>query len=234
VFGIVTLAWHDYNAWHRLKDIWNVPGGPVYVYLAGIAQILGGSAILFARTKGLGAVILAATYLAFGLLWVPRIVAVPQVYTYWGSFFEQFSLVVGAALVYAASSQQWSPKILSSWGRWLFGLCVVSFTLEQAFYLNDTASLVPKWIPPNQMFWAVLTTVAFGLAAIALLSNTLAPLATRLTTAMIVIFGVVLWIPALVAAPTSGLVWGANAENFAMAGAAWILADYLYVAARGA
>ena len=53
----------------------------------------------------------------------------------------------------------------------LFGICVASFTLEQAFYLGNTASLVPKWLPPNQMFWAEATTVAFALAAVGLLTN---------------------------------------------------------------
>jgi hypothetical protein len=70
-----------------------------------------------------------------------------------------------------------------------FGICVVSFTLEQLFYLSGTTSLVPKWIPPGQMFWAIATTVFFALAAIALLTGLMARLASGLTTAMIVGFG---------------------------------------------
>jgi hypothetical protein len=48
---------------------------------------------------------------------------------------------------------------------------VVSFTLEQLAYLSGTAEFVPKWMPPGQMFWAVVTTIAFTLAAVALLSG---------------------------------------------------------------
>jgi hypothetical protein len=74
-------------------------------------------------------------------------------------------------------------------GRILLGICTASFTLEQAIYLNATANLVPKWLPPSQMFWAVTTTVLFALAAVALLANRIALLATRLLTMMLVIFG---------------------------------------------
>jgi len=51
-------------------------------------------------------------------------------------------------------------------GYYSFAICIVSFALEQLFYLSETASLVPKWIPPGQMFWAMATTAAFALAAI--------------------------------------------------------------------
>src|SRR3989442_8515118 len=86
---------------------------------------------------------------------------------------------------------------LAQMGYYSFGICVVSFTLEQLFYLSATASLVPEWIPPGQMFWAKATTAAFALAAIALLTGFMARLASRLTTAMIVGFGLLVWLPAL-------------------------------------
>ena len=53
------------------------------------------------------------------------------------------------------------------------------------------------------MFWAVLTTVAFALAAIAILINRQARLALRLMTVMLALFGVLVWIPRLVAHPES-------------------------------
>ena len=102
---------------------------------------------------------------------MPAIVTAPRIYNSWGNFFEQFSLFAGAAIVYARLSSAWSPETIHRIGRILVGLCTASFTLEQAFYLHPTATLVPKWLPPNQMFWAVATTVFFALAAIALLTN---------------------------------------------------------------
>jgi hypothetical protein len=217
-FGLITLAWHEYNGWHLAGYI---------VYPAAAAQIFGGAAIQFPRTAKMGAAVLGAVYLVFALQCVPGIIAKPQIYISWGNFFEQFSLVTGAAIVYARSSSAWSRETLNRIGRILLGICVASFTLEQAFYLGLTASLVPKWIPPSQMFWAVATTVLFALAAVALLANRLALLATRLLTMMLVLFGLLVWVPLLLSDPRSHTNWSETVETFAIAGAAWILADLL-------
>jgi hypothetical protein len=107
------------------------------------------------------------------------------------------------------------------------GICAASFTFEQAIYLHATATLVPKWLPPSQMFWALATTVLFALAAVALLTNRMALLATRLLTAMLVIFGLVVWVPLVFSGPHSHTNWSETAETFAIAGATWILADLL-------
>jgi hypothetical protein len=141
-FGLITLAWHEYNGWH-LRYL---------VYPAAAAEIFGGVAIQFRRTAKTGAVVLGVVYLVFALLCIPGIIAKPQIYNSWGNFFEQFSLVSGAAILYARLSSPWSQQTLNRIGRILLGICAASFTLEQAFYLNATANLVPKWLPPSQIF----------------------------------------------------------------------------------
>jgi hypothetical protein len=158
---------------------------------------------------------------------VPGIVAGPRIYNNWGNFFEQLSLVTGAAVVYARLSPAPSRETLHRIGHILLGICAASFALEQAFYLGATAKLVPKWLPPSQMFWAVTTTVLFALAAVALLTNRMALLATRLLTMMLVIFGLLVWMPLLLSDPRNHTNWSETAETFAIAGTAWILADLL-------
>ena len=216
--GLITLAWHDYNGWHQPRYL---------VYAAAAALIFGGAAIQFPRAAKTGAAVLGAAYLVFALLCVPGIVAKPQIYNSWGNFFEQFSLLTGAAIAYARLSSAWSPETLQRIGRILLGICTVSFTLEQAFYLRATASLVPHWVPPSQMFWAVTTTVLFALASVALLTNRMALLASRLLTMMIVGFGLLVWVPLVLSHPHSHTNWSENAETFTIAGATWILADLL-------
>ena len=161
-FGLILLAWHEYNGWH-------LP--PYIAYAAAAAEIFGGTAIQFRRTAKAGAILLCAVFLAFALRCVPPIFAEPKIYNSWGNFFEQFSLATGAALIYARVSSLWSRATFNRIGRILVGICATSFALEQAAYLKATASFVPKWIPPTQMFWAVTTTVLFALAAVALLAN---------------------------------------------------------------
>jgi hypothetical protein len=214
-FGVITLAWHDS---HQLRYI---------VYSASAALIFGGAAIQFRRTAKTGAAVLSAAYLVFALLCVPGIVAAPQIYNSWGNFFEQFSLLTGAAIVYARLSSAWSPETLIRIGRVLLGICAASFTLEQAIYLHATAQLVPKWVLPSQMFWAVATTVSFALAAVALLTNRMALLASHLLTMMVVSFGLLVWVPLVISDPHNHTNWSENAETFAIAGATWILADLL-------
>ena len=217
-FGLITLAWHDYNDGHQLRYI---------VYAAATALIFGGAAIQFRRTAKAGAAILGAAYLVFVLLTVPGIAARPQIYNSWGNFFEQFCLLTGAAIVYARLSSVWSQETLNRIGRILLGTCAASFTLEQAIYLGATAKLVPKWIPPTQMFWAATTTVLFALAAVALLTNRMALLASRLLTMTIVTFGLLVWVPLVLSNPHNHTNWSENAETFEIAGAVWILADLL-------
>lgn len=228
-FGIITLVWHDFNGWQQIGPLGNVPHREILVYLAVAIELFGGIAIQWFRTARVGALVLGTIYLIFALLWMPYIVATPRVYDRWGNFFEQFSIVSGALIVYVSASQSDSARAarLVRIGTICFGICVISFTLEQLVYLSGTAEFVPKWIPPGQMFWAIITTMALGLAAIALLSGRSALLAARLLTAMLVGFGFLVWLPAPFRDPHKLINWAGNAQNLAITGAAWIVADFL-------
>ena len=228
-FGILTLVWHDFNGWQQIRALGNVPHREILVYLSAAIQIFGGLAIQWPATLRAGAIALGSIYLVFALLWVPHIVAQPRVFDRWGNFFEQFSLVSGALIVYASLSPSNSERSATAarFGYIFFGICVISFTLEQLFYLSGTASFVPKWIPPGQMFWAVTTTIALALAAIALLSGRSALLASRLLTVMLIGFGLLVWLPAPFVDPHKIVSWAGNAQNLAITGVAWIVTDFL-------
>jgi len=228
-FGIITLVWHDFNNWQQISALGNLPHREILVYIAAAIELFGGVAIQWPRTARAGAFALATIYLIFALLWVPRIAAEPLVFDRWGNFFEQFSLVSGALIIYASlsPSEAGRPAMAARIGYIFFGICVVSFTMEQLVYLSGTAAFVPKWIPPGQMFWAITTTLALALAAIAILSERSALLASRLLTAMLIGFGLLVWLPAPFADPHKMINWAGNAQNLAITGAAWIVADFL-------
>jgi len=227
--GICALVWHDFNNWQQIKALGDVPHREILTYIMATIEILGGVAVQWPRTARAGAVALGAIYFTFALLAVPPIIEHPLVYNGFGNFFEQFSFVSGALILYACFGPIAPARTarLALIGYYSFGICVLSFALEQLFYLSATASLVPKWIPPGQMFWAIATTAAFALAAIALLTGFIALLASRLTTAMLVGFGLLVWLPALFADPHSFLNWTEGVETFGIAGTAWIVADFL-------
>ena len=78
---------------------------------------------------------------------------------------------------------------------------------------------------PSQMFWAIATTIAFGLAAIAILMNRQARLAMGLMTLMLGLFGVMVWIPRVMSDPKQHFYWSEFALNFLITGAAWMVAE---------
>jgi hypothetical protein len=158
---------------------------------------------------------------------IPGIIAAPTIYAPYGSFFEQFSLLCGSIALYAATEA--NAAMAAAFGRLArlgLGVCAISFTLSQIFYFRLTADLVPRWIPPNQMLWAILTTIAFGLAALAILINRQARLAIRLMTLMLALFGVLVWVPRLIAHPEAHLNWSEFALTSLITGAAWMVADF--------
>jgi uncharacterized membrane protein YphA (DoxX/SURF4 family) len=226
VLGLVGLAWGDFaTVWQPVQA--GVPHRVALAYIAAACLLSAGVAIQWRWSAPAGLLVLAILYLVFASLWLPRVVGYPQIFATWGGFLEEMALVAAALVVYASllpPRSAWAVRT-SQVGRLLFGICVLSFGLDHFFALSITAGMVPAWIPPNQMFWAVATGVAHLLAGIAILSGVLDVPASRLLTAMLVTFGVLIWVPALFAQPREHMVWAANAINLALTGAAWAVAD---------
>jgi hypothetical protein len=213
ILGGVSLLLHQ-----QLASEWHLPGGAAFLFVTSAAQMAGGLAMQFRTTDRMGAALLGVVYAIFALTFVPDIFAQPAMYASWGDVFYQLALLAGAMVAYGLAARG---------GVMLFGLCNISFAIEQVEFLARTVSLVPKWVPPNGMFWAILTAIAFGLAGVALLINYKSLLAARLLTAMLLIFVATIWIPLLLADPKSVSNWSEGIVTFATAGTAWLVADFL-------
>jgi uncharacterized membrane protein YphA (DoxX/SURF4 family) len=227
MFGVIALMWHDTETWQNLRHIWSLPFGGMIGRFFMIAQIAGGIGILYPRTTRLASLVLSVVYLCFSLACVPDTIAASNIYErYGGSFFQFFSLLCGAIACYARTGADVArAPVFARLARLGLGVCAISFTLGQALLLRATAELVPKWIPPNQMFWAILTTIAFAQAAFAILMNRQARLAMRLMTLMLALFGVLVWIPRLIADPKAHSNWSECVLTFLITGAAWTVAE---------
>jgi hypothetical protein len=191
------------------------------------AQFAGGIGIQFPRAGRWASAALCIVYLCFALACIPDIIAATNIYDrFGGSFFLFFSLLCGTVALYGATETNGKKAMMfGRMARLGLGLCAISFTLSQALLLRDTSQLVPKWIPPNQMFWSIFTTVAFGLAAFAILINHKARLAMRLMTLMLALFGVMVWVPRVMAHPKAHFNWSECVLTFLVAGATWVVAD---------
>lgn len=227
LFGLIALMWHDVDTWQNLQHFWSLPFGAVIGECLMAALIAGGIGIQYPRTARTASIVLCVVYLCFALACIPDIIAASNIYDrFGGSFFVFFSLFCGAIALYAASEPNAaSAAVFGRLARLGLGVCAISFALGQALLLRETAQLVPKWIPPNQMFWAILTTVAFGLAAIAILINRQARLAMRLMTLMLALFGVMVWVPHVIAHPKTHFNWSECLLTFLVTGAAWVVAE---------
>jgi hypothetical protein len=208
--AVAALALHD-----QLASNWQLPGATAFIYFTSIALAAGSIALVFPNLERFGALLVGAVYAAFALTFVPDIFAHPLVYASYGNVFYALALVAGAMGAYG----------LTKTATGLLGLCSASFAIEQVEFLARTASLVPTWMPPGQMFWAIVTTAAFALAAISLILGYHSLPASRLLALMFMIFGVVIWIPLLIAYPGSHSNWSEGLETFAIGGAVWIIAE---------
>ena len=227
LFGVVALMWHDSDTWQNLQHIWSLPFGTIIGECLMAAQVAGGIGMLYARTARSASVVLGIVYLCFSLACVPDIIAAANIYDkYGGSFFLFVSLFCGAIALYAATEADAARAVVfGRLARFGLGVCAISFTLGQMLLLRETAHLVPKWIPPSQMFWAILTTIAFALAGVAILINRQARLAMRLMTLMLALFGVLVWVPHLIAHPKAHFNWSECALTFLVTGATWMVTD---------
>lgn len=233
--GLLGLVSGDFaTTWQRVSP--SAPFREPLAYLTALIELGAGLALLARRTARVSALTLTVVYSLFTLVWVPKALADNlRDFDARGNFFEEFSLVVAGAVLFASLSPAGSSLAR---GEFLFarlyGLSAVSFGVVHIYDMPGLLTWIPKWIPPSQMFWAYVTTIGFFLAAVAILTGIMAPLASRLLTAEIVGFEILVWIPKLVAGPHDHFNWAGNAICVAIAGATWVVSDSICRAAKRA
>jgi uncharacterized membrane protein YphA (DoxX/SURF4 family) len=227
--GVIGLVWGDYAAvWQPIDNLIDVPDRTLLASVFAVCELSAGAATLWRRTARFGVLALAALYLICAVGWIPRIIGNPGIYGVWNGFFEQFALVAAGVVAYASLSVRapaWKARAIQT-GCFLFGICAVSFALGHFTAIPETAGFVPKWIP-GQRLWAWATGAFHLFAGIAIVSGVMAVLASRSLTAMMVGFGALVWAPALFVRPNDHFTWAGNAINFALVGAAWVIADQI-------
>jgi uncharacterized membrane protein YphA (DoxX/SURF4 family) len=220
--GLVGLAWGDFLAvWQPVPK--SVPGRTALAYAVAAVFLLAGASLQFKRSSRAAALTLTLLYsLGVVLLHLPSLIAHPSVFVMWSGTAEQLALVAGGLMAYAFCLER--TDRLARIARLIFGVCLIAFALAHLFYLKATADFVPAWIPPGQVFWAYATAAGHLAAAIAILSGIAARLAARLLTVMFIVFGALVHAPLIFADPHTHFNWAANAMNFALIGAAWLMA----------
>ena len=207
----------------------------VLVWAAAGLLIAGGVLVNLRRPARFAALGLAGLFaLGMTVFLLPPVLAKPAVWGGWQGVAESTVMLLGGLLAWTQSPGADRAAAVARIARWVFGACLLVFGTSHFVYAKFTASLVPAWLPPSQMFWVYATGVAQIAAAVAMLTGVRARLAAVLLTVMYVAFGVLVHLPSVIAVPWSLDNWTENAINFILTGAAWALADSLARAkARG-
>jgi hypothetical protein len=227
--GMVSLAWGTFDPGQPVPK--GFPDRIALAYAAAAFMFVAGAAVEWRRTAAAGAAALTAYFVLIVVILMNGRVALGH-YSEFGTYSgiaEQLAIAAGGLIVYAAHAKIDATLAarLTRVGQMTFGVCALLFGGAHFFYLNLTTPLVPKWLPPTQVFWAYATGVGHIAAAVAILTGVQARLAAILLTAMFASFTPLVHVPILLADPSSHFNWSENALNLALVGVAWVVADSL-------
>ncbi len=227
--GAVCLAFGDFHPGQPVPKTF--PARTELAYAVAVFMLVAGAAVEWRRTLPLAAAAIAAYW------WI--VVVVLMNGWQWLAHYDEFlpyenlaiqtAIAAGALIVYASSANidaaLASP--LTRGARIAFGLCAIVFGIAHFEYMNLTAPLVPKWLPPSQEFWGYATGIFHIAGGVAILTGVMARLAAILLTIMFALFSVMVHIPMVIADLGNHWIWNENAVNLALIGAAWVVADSL-------
>ena len=199
--------------------------------MAAAFMLIAGAAVEWRRTTAWGAAALTA-YFGFVVVVLMNgrvLLAHYAEFLPYESLAIQTAITMGGLIVYAAHANIDAAlaTLLTRIAQLVFGVCALIFGAAHFMYMNLTAPLVPKWLPPSQEFWAYATGIAHIAAGVAILTGVQARLAAILLTVMFASFTPLVHVPMLLATPSSHWIWNENAVNIALIGAAWVVADSL-------
>jgi len=232
--GMASLAFGDFDPGQPGPE--HFPARIALAYVAGAFMVVAAAAVQWRRTAAWAAAALTVYFALFVVILMNGRLLLSDyaVYVTYENIAMQLAIAAGALIIYATTATVDAALAarLTRLGRLAFGVCALVFGGAHFVYMNLTAPLVPKWLPPTQVFWGYATGIAFIAAGLAILANVQARLAAILLTAMLASFGLLVNEPMLLADHASHWNWTESAVNLAVVGAAWVLADSLEQPAR--
>ena len=227
--GAVCLAFGDFHPGQPVpKDF---PARTALAYTIAAFMLVAGAAVEWRRARVWAAAALAAYFTIVVVVLMNGRVLLGHYAEYgpYESIAIELAIAVGGLLVYAGSAPIDAALAarLMRLGQVTFGICALVFGGAHFVYMNLTAPLVPKWLPPSQEFWGYATGIFHIAGGLAILTGVQARLAAVLLTTMFGAFTPLVHLPMLLADPSNHWIWNENAVNIALTGAAWVVADSL-------
>jgi uncharacterized membrane protein len=227
--GIVCFAFGDFHPGQPVpKDF---PARATLAYAAAALMLVSGFAVEWRRTTALAAAVLTAYFVLVVVILMNGRVLLAH-YAEFGPYEStaiELAIAVAGLIVFASHAPIDAALAhrLTRGAQIAFAICTLVFGTAHFVYMNLTAPLVPKWLPPSQEFWGYATGLCHIAAGIAIITGIQARLAAVLLTIMYASFTPLVHIPTLFADPSRHWFWNENAVNLALIGAAWVVADSL-------
>jgi uncharacterized membrane protein len=228
--GALSIGFYDFTvAWELLpKWIARQDAHHMLDMFCGVLLLAGGLGLLVPRTAIPASLLLAGLLLLrLLLLHVPRIAGHPLIEGVWESMSENLICLAGAWTIFAMLLRDGTARARSGSvraGQILFALATPAIGLSHFFYLNKTAPLIPSWLPLHVPL-AYFTGAAWIAAGAGIFFGVLPRLAATLAAVMVSLFTLLVWVPAMIAAPTSRGNWAEICTSAAITGAAWAVAE---------
>lgn len=229
--GTLALAYGDFAMVWQPVAPW-IPGRTILAYASGLIMLLGGVGLLFNATAAWSARVLFPYLIVWLLLKVPALLVAPKMEAVWLGFGEIAVLLTGGWILFAtlADLRGGSPLEFATGekgirlARILFAVSLLPIGLSHIVYVKETADLVPAWLP-YRVGWAYLTGAGQIASGLGVLFSILPRVAACAEAGMISLFTLLVWSPAIVAAPKTRLPWTAFFISWAIASAAWVVAQ---------
>jgi uncharacterized membrane protein YphA (DoxX/SURF4 family) len=225
LLGAVGIWFHEFALqWQAVPA--GIPMRTPLAYVSGVLLVAGGGAILSGKYQRAGALLLAVFYglwvVAFHL---PNAFASFRHIGAWNAPAEITYLTMGAVALLSTHAGQ-MRRTLSLVARLLAGASALVFGLAHFNYIDFTATFVPAWIPPSQVFWAWATGAGHFAAGVALVTGIQARLAVTLHAVMMGSFVLFVHIPRVIASPEKHDEWIMLSVSSALTGAALLIRKY--------
>jgi hypothetical protein len=227
--GLACLAFGDFDPGQPVPG--HFPPRTALAYAAGALMVVAAGAVEWRRTAAWGAAALTVYYAFFVVILMNGRLLLRDyaIFVTYENIAMQLAITSGGLIIYATTAgiDAALAARLTRLGRRALGVCALIFGGAHFVYMKNTASMVPKWLPPTQEFWGYATGVGFVAAGVAFLTGVQARLAAVLLTAMLVSFGLLANGRILLADHSSHWNWTESAVNLAVVGAAWVVTDTL-------
>jgi uncharacterized membrane protein len=229
--GILALTYGDFAMVWQPVPAW-FPGRTALAYASGAIMLLGGLGLLFSATAAWSARVLFPYLIIWMLLKVPALVVAPQIEAVWLGFGELAVLMAGGWVLFArlVTVPESSPLRFVTGDRAVriarifFAVWLIPIGLSHILYVKPTADFVPAWLPFREG-WAYLTGAGQIACGLGVLFSIFPRVAATCEAAMITLFTLLVWAPRIIADPKSRLFWTGFFISWAIASAAWEVAQ---------